>query len=428
MFNFFVILAFVARFLLMPISAHSDLFFINAYPNLLINQGIIDISSYINKHVSENISYYPPLTYFSFATFQYFYQSFSSTFSSWMSNITLLFEVGFTGQAADFIEAAPNTHLYRDLFLAKIPYLIFDLAAVVIILKAVKNRLLKKASILIWLFNPVSLYGIYMMGQFEIIPDFFVLVGFLALRKNAHLGIFLLGIAAAFKNYAFLFIIPTILVYESSWRGRAKLFAIAASPYLIFLLPTIISNAKGAIYAFFPKVYLAYRKPLEGWPLYSQIIKYSVLAFTLAITLAISSVLKLKDKWKAAIGASLAAVLLVFALAPRISFHYLLWATPLIILWFGNTKVVTFIILVQALSLASYKLLANHLQAGLFVPLNPNLSQLPTVNSIIDQVIPYGFISSFGFFIFFLLNLFLAAKIILDLLFKEPISGQDLKA
>lgn len=421
-----LVLAFTIRLILMPISTHSDLFFINAFPNLLASQGVFDVYSFIRDNIpSAPFSYYPPLTYFTFGLFQFIYQFFSTSFSPWMANLLDLYTTNFQGQAADFIRAAPNAHITRDLFLAKLPYLIFDLAAVWVLLRFIKKRFLSKTAIIIWLFNPASLYAVYMVGQFELIPAFFVLLGFLLLTKNTNLGVLMLGIAAAYKNYAFLFILPTVLIYGHTWRQRTRLLAISLAPYLIFLIPTFATNAKEAIFSLVPKVYLGYRKPLEGWPLYSQIIKYILLTFSLMATLALSSTLKLKDKWHASVGISLAMVLLVFALAPRISFHYLLWTTPLVVLWFKRSKVTTAIIAVQAMTLASYKLLANHLQAGLFAPISPDYAaSIVPINQLIDKIIPYWLISGFGFFVFFFLNLYLAAKIFYNLIFQTSPQAQ----
>lgn len=426
MFKVLLVLAFAIRLILMPISTHSDLFFINAFPNLLMSQGILDIYSFIQDNISNaQFSYYPPLTYFTFALLQFIYQFFSTSFSPWMANLLGLYTTNFQGQAADFIRAAPNAHIARDLFLAKLPYLIFDLAAVLVLLKFSKKRLLSKEAVIIWLFNPASLYAVYMVGQFELIPAFFVLLGFLILRKNVNLGVLILGIAAAYKNYAFLFILPVVLIYGHTWRQRAKLLAISLLPYLIFLTPTLVTNAREAIFSLTPKVYLQYRKPLEGWSLYSQIVKYTLLILTLATTLALSSILKLKDRWNTSVGLSLAMVLLVFALAPRISFHYLLWATPLIILWFKNLKVVALIIILEAITLASYKLLANHLQAGLFAPINPDyFANIAPVNHLVNKIIPYHFISGLGFFVFFFLNLYLVARIFYNLTFQSAPQAQ----
>lgn len=396
----------------MPISAHDDLFFINYYPNRLLTQGL-------GSTIESNVSYYPPLTLYTFAFFQNFYHFFSGTFSSWMGELYRLSNNGLQGQADTYIKQTPNTGLYKDIFLAKFPYLVFDLATVFVIYEFVKKKSLSKSVILLWLFNPVLIYSTYISGQFEIIPTFFVFLGFFLLKKNVKLGLLTLGIAAAYKNYAFLFILPTALIYGNNWSERLKLILIATAPYVLFLLPTIFVNAQGAIYTLFPKVYLHYRKPLVGWPLYSQLIKYFLLAASYFGVLFLSLIIKTKDKWRTSLGINLVSVLLVLAVAPRISFHYLLWATPLVILWFPKVKIASIIIIVQAISLASYKLLGNHLQAGLFAPLNPDFySHIPTFNSILDNYIPYKIISTSGFFIFLFLNLYVTSTVLINIIFK----------
>ena len=50
---------------------------------------------------------------------------------------------GFEGQAADFIKAAKNPHIYKDLFLAKTPYLIFDFASIAILFQFAKKKLIE---------------------------------------------------------------------------------------------------------------------------------------------------------------------------------------------------------------------------------------------------------------------------------------------
>lgn len=423
MFKLLIILAILLRLALMPISAHSDLFFINMFPNVLLTEKVFDIATFVQKNFeSRNYTYYSPLTYYTFGFFQWLYHFVSPSFSSWMSQLYALEQNGFDGQAAGFIKATQNPHIFKDLFLAKIPYLLFDAASVYMLFKFVKEKFIKKSVILLWLFNPINLYGTYLMGQFDIIPTFFVIAGFYYLRKNLTIGLLLLGIAAAYKNFAILFIVPVAIIFGDTWMKRLKLFLIGVSPYSLLLVPTIISSYQQALYMILPKTYLYYRKPLEDWPLYSQSIKYILLVSSYLVVLSMSFLLKIKDKWFFAVTASLVSILLVFALAPRISFHYLLWATPLIFLWSKKTKLATTIIVIQSINLASYKLLANHLQLGLFAPLNPSyFASLPTLNSIIDRVIPYGLISLTGYFIFLLLNLFLISRILVNLLFKSQI-------
>jgi len=421
MFKVLLLFAVVIRILLMPISVHPDLFFINTFPNLLLSDKIFNIALYFDQNLPDKeYTYYLPLTYYFFAAFQFINGLLSNTYSPWMHDLLEHLVTGKSAYPVDFIKSAPNPHLFKDIFLAKVPYLIFDIAVVIVFFKSVKNLKVAKTMILIWLFNPVLIYGVYIMGQFEIIPSFFILLGFILMRKNLQLGIISLGIAAAFKSYAILLIIPVALIYGHSFIDRLKLLILGSLPYIIFLIPTLFSSADQVIYSFLPKVYLHYRKPIEGWSLYSQTVKYTFLSLSLLLIYFLAYFLKIKDKYKLTLGLGLTSFLLVYALAPRISFHYLLWEVPLIVLFFKNSKTIVTLIVVQAISLASYKLLANHLQAGLFAPLNPNLfSSIPPFNDLVNQFIPYRIISSTGFFVFLFVNLYYSAKILGQLIFQK---------
>src|SRR3990167_2507040 len=102
MFKLLVIIAFLIRLALMPVSAHSDLFFINIFPNLLISEKVFDIASHVQENFKErNFTYYSPLTYYTFGFFQWLYHFISPSFSNWMSQLYALEYNGFEGQAAD---------------------------------------------------------------------------------------------------------------------------------------------------------------------------------------------------------------------------------------------------------------------------------------------------------------------------------------
>lgn len=409
----------------MPFSAHSDLFSINMYPSLLFKESVFDILTYVRDNIGPNFQYYPGLTYYTFSLSQYIFQPFSDSFIPWMEKIRSLEITDVKGQVEYYIKNAPNPHVFKDLFLAKIPYLIFEVGCVAILFIFVKKKFLKKETVILWLFNPVLLYSTYVFGQMEIIPTFFLLLAFLLIPKNAKLGVLALGIAAAYKNYALVFIPPTILILGKSWEERLKLLIISMSPHLIFVLPTLINNPPEALFAFVPKSFLIYRRELKNWPLYSQIIRYALVVLSYIFIIFLSQFLRIKNKWEFSVGINLVAMILILTLAPRTHFHYLMWVVPLLFLWYKNVKTLLAIILILGISFASYKILAPQLQAGLYAPISPDyFPNLPTFNAIIGQFIPYRIISTIGFFTFFFFNFYLAVKIIFNLLFKTPIQAE----
>lgn len=417
------ILAFVLRLILMPISAHSDLLSINMYPDLLVKEHIVDILSYSKEKVDrQNFSFYPPLTYYTIGIFQIPYSLVSDTFSQWMTQLRSESGKDFMGQTANELINSPNSMLYKDLFLAKLPYLFFDIASLFILYKFAKGKIISKSILLLWLFNPVLIYGTYIFGQFDTIPSFFVILGFYLLRKNPTLAILAIGIAAAYKNYALFFIPPISFIYGYNMKEKVKLILVGISPTLFFILPTLFSNPNQAIFAVFNKILIKSDTMLVGWALYSQYVRYGLLLLFYALVTVLALVLKIKDKWRFAISLCLISGLLLLTLAPRTSLHYLFWLTPLILLWFKNVKSAAIVTVVQFVSFASFKILANQLQLGLFAPINPiYFSQLPTFNGLIDQIIPYKIFSTFGFTIYHLFNFVLIFTVLKELFFQTEI-------
>lgn len=413
--------SFFIKLTLMPISTHSDLFAVEMFPPLLFKENVIDIFSYLDKKGESY--FYPPLSYYLFGLFEFLLQNFSSSYLNWLDSIRSSYLNGLEGQADVFIKAAPNPNIFKDLFIAKAPFLIFDIGSLLVIFKFINKKILRRGSIYLWILNPVIIYTSYIFGQFDIIVLFFILWGFYLIRIHPKLGMLAFGVAGALKSYPFIVVLPVALIYGKDIKEKLKLIIIALTPFVVSIVPVLINSPHLALFTFFPKNMFHYRQPLEGWEKYSQLIKYSSLALSYSLILLLSSVIKLKDKWRTSIGISLIVILLALTLAGRTHFHYLIWEIPIIILWFrNNLKFLTFIILTQTLSFASYKLLANQLQLGLFAPINVDyFSSLPTINSLINQIISYRIISTSGFLVFTFVNLYLILTILFNLIFKSEV-------
>ncbi len=417
-------LAILIRLILMPISVHPDLFFINMFPNLFYSQKVLEIFSFINDNFQNTrLSYYTPLTYYTFVLFQYPYHLISNSFSTWMTDLYQFYinrtQIAYT---KDYLEQITNTFLFRDLLLAKIPYLLFEVGSLVLLFKFVKSKYLKPTTIITWLFAPIIIYSTYMHGQYDIIPAFFVLLGFYLLRKNPYTSLIAFGVAAAFKNYAILFVLIASIIYGKSVKEKLKMLIAGFLPYLISLLPVLISDPKLSIYSLFPKPYFQTSESLLGWPLVSRYLHLIVLGISLFFTFFIAAIIKTKDKWQTTLSASLVAITLVITLAPLVVFHYLLWVFPLTVLWLKKAKTIYLFTTLQTLFAASFMLLANRVQLGLFAPLNNQyFSSIPAFNQIIDRVIPYAIFSTLGYFAFVLINLALCAVVLNNVLFKSSL-------
>ena len=89
-------------------------------------------------------------------------------------------------------------------------------------------------------------------------PNIRYFENFLLLLKNPYSAVFFLGIAAAYKNYAFIFTLPVILIYGDSLKKKLILLAISALPSLVFIVPTVLNNINEAIFALTPKSFFYY--------------------------------------------------------------------------------------------------------------------------------------------------------------------------
>ena len=79
-----------------------------------------------------------------------------------------------TASLSDYFFFVADPHVFRHLFLLKVPYLLFDLATALVVWRYLDRFEHKKIGLLIWLFNPITLYAIYIFGRFESIGIFFL--------------------------------------------------------------------------------------------------------------------------------------------------------------------------------------------------------------------------------------------------------------
>jgi len=411
----------------MSITLHPDLLFINIFPNLFFTDRVYEIFSYIDKNFQNpRLSYYTPLTYYSFVIFQFFYHFVSDSFGNWMSGLYQFYinqtKIAYT---KDYLEHVKNAFLFKDLFLAKIPYLLFEIGSLNLLFKFIQSKYLKPTTTIAWVFAPIIIYSTYMHGQYDIIPAFFVLLGFFLLREKPYVSLIAFGVATAFKNYALLFILIVSFVYGKTIAERLKMMLVGFIPYAVSMIPVFINDPKLSVYALFPKPYFVTSLPLSGWPLISRYLHFAALLLSLSGVFLIAFMIKTKDKWQTALSLSLVAITFVLTFAPLVVFHYLLWAFPLSVLWLKKPKTIYLFTTTQVLFAASFMLLANHVQMGLFAPLNPEFfSNLPTFNQIIDRIIPYRIISSVGYLAFILLNLSLSSIILASILFKVRVGSK----
>lgn len=142
--------------------------------------------------------------------------------------------------------------LFTYLFISKIPFLAFDLLLGLILLHLFKDRKQSLWAFKLWMINPVPIYVSYIIGQYDIIPTFFIMLSLYFLqnerKKSAMLSI---GVAGAFKTFAFLFVLPITLFFVKKFRDPKEKVVQSLFLIVICLLPVVLSKTA----AYFTPVY-----------------------------------------------------------------------------------------------------------------------------------------------------------------------------
>jgi len=228
------------RLVLAGITVHPDLLSISAGDFLLFKKGVVNIYEYLaqapaSERVIEvygrSFFTYPPLAYFTLGFFNFLL---SPLFSGELYTRFLGGVRAFSGLGFD-----------TDLLILKVPYLIFDLLLAALLFKIFeKDRKKAWLAFYLWFFNPLSLYTSFMVGQFDIIPTFLVVLSvFWTIRERRELAALSLGIGASLKMFPLFFLPILILVLGKSFWQKLKLTAIGILPYLVSIAPFMKTSA-----------------------------------------------------------------------------------------------------------------------------------------------------------------------------------------
>lgn len=226
--------AILLRFLVMPFFFHPDLKDIHLRVSFLYTEKVFNIYEYLKKNEFTRINapdfVYPPVTYFTLGSYQYLISPIlGSDFSKWIRDYS------------DYRYDTP--FIFRYLFSLKIIYLIFELLTGLLIYKLLSNSNRQKLALSLWFFNPVNLYAISAIGQFDIIPTFLSVLSYFFWNKKKVLYSGLsLGTAIAFKTYPMLFL-PFYLLTKEDFKNKIIFLLTSLGIYIVTILPFINSKA-----------------------------------------------------------------------------------------------------------------------------------------------------------------------------------------
>lgn len=347
------------RIILALTTYHPDMQVFDIAGKMVALGHILDLYNYSSSAAVFN---YPPLIYL-----------FHGIFSFLFNNILGL-----------ILPNQANLHL---LFL-KLPYLIFDLLTGLILIKLFNYSKKSLLAFTLWMFNPINLYATYMMGQFDIIPAFFIILSvYLVVKNKLNWAVLALGGGIAFKLSPVFLLIPLIILGENN-KEKLKLLFLGLLPYILSVIPYLPSRS-------FRSVALLANQSSKS--LYANISVSggeSILLFPVVL-LFFYFVISF-SKRKAAIWVWYLIPLLLFFIFTHYHPQWLIWLTPLLIIDLVSNKYkhVLPILLLLLSWFVSLFFFDPSLTIGIFGPLIPSLSNLPSIWSLLHLSIDYNFMRS----------------------------------
>lgn len=284
-------------------------------------------------------------------------------------------------QASAVLNYPPAIYLYHGFFklifggissglLLKLPYIIFDILAGLLLFKLSGRKLWVLG---LWIFNPVTLYATYMMGQFDIIPVFFILLSlFFAFKNKLSYAALALGFGIAFKLFPVFLLLPLVIFGKNNLE-RLKLLILGILPYaasIIFYLPSasfrstalFAGQSSKSLYAVIP---VSGGESLMLFPLF--LIIYYLFIWAGQKNFVRNDILKL-----------FLIPLLLFFIFTHYHPQWLIWIIPLLILTLGlkNYKSLIPYLLIIFSWFASLFFFDPSLTLGIFYPVgtDPNLT------------------------------------------------------
>jgi hypothetical protein len=268
--------------------------------------------------------------------------------------------------------------LFWNLFLYKLPYLFIDIGLGVLLSNLFTEIKKKKMAFIIWMFNPVTLYATFMIGQVDILPAFFSVLSFyLILKKKYYWGLLALGIGGSYKMYPLLFILPAAFILAKTFKERIKLLSVGFVPFVAIILPYLGSPAFRQMVLFSPK---SQKMLFMIWPLSGAEGVYPFI-FVLTIIYAIAYY----SKKQINLGYYFLSILLLIFSVTHYHPQWFLWLTPFLIweLIENNFKHLEIILFLTFSWLFITLFFESSLNYGLFNPLWPNLVHAPNIADIL---------------------------------------------
>ena len=353
------VFALITRLIFAPLFYHPDIKSQNFHFQFL-SQGKVNIYQFIDEN-KQNLPYrdtfnYLPLTYLGFGSGQILLRPLlPRDFFTWLN------------------DWGPSQNNYPNLFyymlILKLPYIFFDLGIGYLLYKLYGKKIST-----IWLFNPLSLYLIYVLANFDIVPVFFSFLSFYLLQKSKNtLAFIFLGVATALKLYPLLFF-PFFIFYHPT-----NIKKIINNTFALFL-PLIISILPFVFNHFFIQSF-------SGSGLSQKILEVKYMSIPLYPLIYLIILLKYFFSKNKNLEKSFLWLFLAFIVLVNFHPQWLLWFLPFILLPISKTRINTIIFMIIISLSLLYVILINdqYLFWGHLIPINFDFINLTSPYQILVQ-------------------------------------------
>lgn len=372
------------RLLIMPFTMHGqDLAFINYFPMAFVEKGIWDPYGFISADFAHfPATYYGPVSFIIMSISNFItIKVFNSPSLVAMLELSSAM-IGRAFSTIDYVRAFSGFNLYKNLFLMKSPYLVFDFAIGAILLKLAASGKQPLQAYKLWMLNAVVLQSVYAVGGAYLIPAFFVIVAlYAALKKRPYFSIVLLSLGGATKLFPYFLIMPACLLLGNNWRKRASLLISGGLVTVLVYLPFYLSSGNSVL----------------GFFISSGNVQYSGVARWLlpGLFLILYSLISLKAKEDSMKEEPARKLLYYFAIVMFLSyaafpvrFRYFVFITPLLALIVPQYRKFGIFTASIIMALAFQWLPHRDLQLGLFAPINAEyFLGFPTIQEVIGRYV-----------------------------------------
>jgi len=371
-----LIIGIIIRVVLMPFTYHPDLLGHSFSAYFLAYEGKLNLYDTLanlpkdhplvrNFGVSD-IFIYPPLAYYTLGFFRILVKPFTdANFIPWvMENLSK-------------IHSHPK--LFEHLFFFKLPYLFVDIGLAYLLAELFGNQRKKKIVFALWMFNPLAIYGTFMIGQFDILPTFFTVLSLYFFKKKKNgLAAFSMGIAASYKLYPLFLLFPLAFLADKRLKSKIKYLLIGFLPFFFFIFPYLGSSTFRNM-VFSPK---SQKMLFMGWP-----VSGAEVIYPFVITVALICFYAYYFSKKIDLSVYFIAILLATYSVTHFHPQWFLWITPFLILElvedeFKNWFLISIIFACWFVITLFFE---PSLSYGLFNPLWPSLDKAVGLSEIVGK-------------------------------------------